>query len=186
VPPSLDQPAKARRKPVRLERLFDHIKSADFRRFDRQRNAGSAGHDDDRRRIIARIEISQNLEPRTARHVNIEEDAGRRAQSRHGREGLLVREAGYAVALRLQHKCEQIAERRIIIENKNLVAVRHSWGSIRASGRDSLNRITIYIYLPMRVNHYPARQDQASLTRSAEWRLPLLRCRLVDGVTGLV
>jgi len=109
------------------------------------RGGGSGGHDDDRRGIVWGIEVSQNVKSRPARHVDIEKNTGRRPRPRHRGEGLIVAEAGHAITVGLQRAGDEIAQAGIIIEDENLVTVRHLGRLPSGFGWHRLS-IGIYIY----------------------------------------
>ena len=81
VLPAADRVAHARHNGGRVERLFDEIERAVADRLDRRGNIAEAGNDEDRRRIVVRIDLFQQIDARATGQMHIDEHACRRSGS---------------------------------------------------------------------------------------------------------
>ena len=63
-----------------------------------------SGHDQDRRWVVRCIELAQHIEAGPTGHVDVEQDAGRRARARRDQTRLPFREAGDAATLGREHR----------------------------------------------------------------------------------
>src|SRR5882757_8880387 len=71
TPPRVDSVADTAQDALGVERLLDEIERAVLDRLHRHRDVALSGDDQDRRRVRVGIELSQNVEARTARHVDV-------------------------------------------------------------------------------------------------------------------
>jgi len=121
--PSTDNLANALRDGSAGERLFYEIEGPVFYRLDRRRNAGNARHDNEGSGVAGSIDILENIESGPGWQENIENNAGRRRpRSRDCLELFSVTKARHAVAFGGKSHIEKIANCRIIVDDKYLIA----------------------------------------------------------------
>ena len=80
------------------EWFFDEVQRAVPDRVDRHCDVAVARHDEDRHRVILRVELLEDVEAGFAGDVHVENDAHRRARVRGGNQRGAIRKAGDAVA----------------------------------------------------------------------------------------
>jgi hypothetical protein len=83
-------------------------------------DVASAGHHDDRRRIALGIEPEQDVEAGAARHVQIEQDAGRHPGARLGEDRRAVGEQRDAKTGCDQQGGERVARSGIVVDDEDL------------------------------------------------------------------
>ena len=112
----------ARHHGRRIERLLEEIERPILDRLDRHRNIADAGDDEDRRRVLLCVEFLQDIEPRLARHVHVEDHAGRRARLRGGKKRSAFGKAGDLIAFPRQNDRKSVEHERIVVDDEDFPA----------------------------------------------------------------
>jgi len=134
-----DRFAHARHHLVAAKRLLDEIERAVPDGINRHRDVALAGHHEGRHRVVAGVEFLEDIEPRLARNVDIKDDACGTACARRRQHRGAVSETHDLVAFLGKHDRQGLADRRIVVDNKNLRwtggRLRHRRPSVWASFR---------------------------------------------------
>src|ERR1044071_1853802 len=129
------------------ERLFDEVQRAVLDGIDRHRDVAAARHDENRDRIVLGVELLQNVEPRFAGNMDVQDDANRAALLDGGQQRGAFTKANHVVTGTGKDERQGLAHGRIIIDDKNLIStvrLRHSPFQIkRVSGG---RRGCVYVY----------------------------------------
>src|SRR5205085_888264 len=102
----------------------EEIERAILDRLDRHRDIAGARDDEDRRRVMLRVEVLEDIEPGLTRHVHIEDYAGRRPRSCGGEKRSALGETRDLIARPGQNDRERVAHKRVIVDDKDFPAAR--------------------------------------------------------------
>jgi hypothetical protein len=118
-----------------LARLLDEVERAVPDRIDRHGDVALPGDHEDRRRIVLGIELLEDLEPRAARNIDVENNAGGNDRVGAGQQCAALGEAGRTVSGLREYDRQHLADRRIIVHNEDLAMGRSKLGHLQTIPR---------------------------------------------------
>ena len=110
--------------PLALRRLLEEVDRSAARRFDRRRDVAVSRDHQHGRRVVARDDPVEDLEPVHARHLDVEEDGVDASRVEVRERRLPVRRREHLVALVLEDHPQGVADARIVVDDEDLLCHR--------------------------------------------------------------